>query len=238
MLESIKEKIFKNKDKDNRFISLISSVMNNYTLYEYYDQYTSEMIEAHAVNEIFLDLEEIALYLAFHLHTRREYKSLGIETELKRVYETAEKASKEIVIKARELNFTNIFNEIDVKQELKLQQLNRIDFMTLFFKRFNKYSGLIESNKNIIRVFFPNEQNFVYPLPKDFSFVDVAINRLNLPIGFLRIGFDYSLPFHDRHSDNLIGFRSTKYRREILDFENNIDYYGKIKAGWSVAILP
>jgi len=110
MLENIKEKIFKSKIRDNRFASLISSVMNNYTLYEYYDEYTSEMIESHVVNNIFLDREEIALYLAFHLHTRREYKSLGIENELQKIYETAEIASKDIVIKARELDFSNIFN--------------------------------------------------------------------------------------------------------------------------------
>ena len=110
MLENLKERIF--KSKDNRFVSLISSIMNIYTLHEYYDEYTSEMIESHAVNDIFIDREEIALYLAFHLHSIREYKSLGIDTELKRIYETAETASKEIVIKGKELKYTNIFNKV------------------------------------------------------------------------------------------------------------------------------
>lgn len=236
MLENLKEKLFRNKE--NQFITLVSSVVGKYTLHDYYDEYTSALIESYYENNTFIEREEIALYLAFHLHVTRTFKSLGNETELNKIYETAEKASKEIIIKAKEQRFDKIFDKINLQDEFKINRLNRIDFISAFFKRFENYNELIESKKDIIRVYLPNENCVVYPNPKEFSYVDLAINRFNLPIGFLRIGFDYYLMNKNSEKHYTIGLRSTKRMRELLDFNDNTDYNKAIKDDWTLTIVP
>lgn len=241
MLETLKEKIF--KDKDCKFVSLISSVIKDYTSRDNYDQYTSSLIESYILNDCFINREEIALYLAFHLHSTRIFKSNDIfdkESELKKIYETSEKASKDIITKAKELGYKKIFDKIDLQQDFKLNQMNRIDFFTYFFKRFDKHSDLIASKKDVIRVYFPNEMLEVLPDPLEFKYVDVSISRTDLPIGFLRTGFEYCLINQAQEDDILFktGLRSVKRMKEWLVFRNELDYINAFASNddWSFAI--
>jgi hypothetical protein len=111
-----------------------------------------------------------------------------------------------------------------------------VNFMTFFFKRFDKHSDLILDNNDIIRVYLPNDDGGVYAE----DFVEVAINRTDLPIGFLRVGFDYFLIDEKKmlYKHYSLGLRSKNKMKEWLNFNESIDFKKVHKEGWSLAIIP
>ncbi|WP_130613127.1 hypothetical protein [Fluviispira sanaruensis] len=176
------------------------------------------------------------MYIAFHLHFLREFKKLGKEQELTNIYSLSEKVSKDLIIKIRDSSYAKIVEKIDLDKNISLYKLGRTEFMKLFFKRFDKHSNLITGSNDIIRVYIPIEDGGVYT--SESSYVDVAIKRTDLPIGFLRIGFDYFLVNNNEHLHYQIGLRSKKRMKEWLGFDNDIDFKKIEEDGWDLAIIP